>query len=388
MADASGPGEPGPGRGGTPPGAGSAGASAGVSAGASTGVSTGVSADRVEQLLLGHAPHLTRIEVSERAGVPLELARELWRLLGFAETADDDVAFTEADVEALRLSAELTGLGVLGQDSQAALVRTWGRSFARLAEWQTTLLARVAAEHAAGEAGADGDPADPADPAGTVEAMAALVAEVLPRVEQLQTYAWKRHLAGASSRLLALSDQAASAGPDAPGETVLPQAVCFVDIVGFTSRSKSLREAELVAWIEEFEHVSSSVVVERGGRVIKNIGDEVLLVADDVATAAEIALEMLRRGDDPDDGFPAVRAGVAYGDVVLRLGDVLGPTVNIAARLTSLARPGTVLVDERAHERLVALDAERDRASYAFRRPQRASVKGYSRLQPWVLRRA
>lgn len=377
MAEASGPGEPGPGRGGTPPGAGSAGAPAGVSA--------GVSADRVEQLLLGHAPHLTRIEVSERAGVPLELARELWRLLGFAETADDDVAFTEADVEALRLSAELTGLGVLGQDSQAALVRTWGRSFARLAEWQTTLLARVAAEHAAGEAGADGDPADPA---GTVEAMAALVAEVLPRVEQLQAYAWKRHLAGASSRLLALSDQAASAGPDAPGETVLPQAVCFVDIVGFTSRSKSLREAELVAWIEEFEHISSSVVVERGGRVIKNIGDEVLLVADDVATAAEIALEMLRRGDDPDDGFPAVRAGVAYGDVVLRLGDVLGPTVNIAARLTSLARPGTVLVDERAHERLVALDAERDRAAYTFRRPQRASVKGYSRLQPWVLRRA
>lgn len=381
MAQASGPEGPGPGRGGTPPGDGPAGAPAGVS----TGVSAGVSADRVEQLLLGHAPHLTRIEVSERAGVPLELARELWRLLGFAETADDDVAFTEADVEALRLSAELTGLGVLGQDSQAALVRTWGRSFARLAEWQTTLLARVAAEHAAGEAGADGDPADPA---GTVEAMAALVAEVLPRVEQLQTYAWKRHLAGASSRLLALSDQAASAGPDAPGETVLPQAVCFVDIVGFTSRSKSLREAELVAWIEEFEHVSSSVVVERGGRVIKNIGDEVLLVADDVATAAEIALEMLRRGDDPDDGFPAVRAGVAYGDVVLRLGDVLGPTVNIAARLTSLARPGTVLVDERAHERLVALDAERDRASYAFRRPQRASVKGYSRLQPWVLRRA
>ncbi len=342
----------------------------------------GVSADRVEELLLGHAPHLTRIEVSDRAGVPLELARELWRLLGFAETADEDVAFTEADVEALRLSAELTGLGVLGQDSQAALVRTWGRSFARLAEWQTTLLARVAAEHAAGEVGDDG--AD--DPAATVEAMAALVGEVLPRVEQLQTYAWKRHLAGASSRLLALSDQAAGAG--APGETVLPQAVCFVDIVGFTSRSKSLREAELVAWIEEFEHVSSSVVVERGGRVIKNIGDEVLLVADDVATAAEVALEMLRRGDDPDDGFPAVRAGVAYGDVVLRLGDVLGPTVNIAARLTSLARPGTVLVDERAHERLAALDAQGDQAAYRFRRPQRASVKGYSRLQPWVLRRA
>ncbi len=340
----------------------------------------GVSADRVEELLLGSSPHLTRREVSERAGVPLELARELWRLLGFAETADDDVAFTEADVEALRLSAELTGLGVLAADSQAALVRTWGRSFARLAEWQTTLLARVAAAHAGGP---DGEPDD------TVETMAALTAEVLPRLEQLQSYAWKRHLAAASSRLLALSGETGAPGQDGqPGEAVLPQAVCFVDIVGFTSRSKSLREGELVAWIEGFEHVSSSIVVEHGGRVIKNIGDEVLLVADDAATAAEIALEMLRRGEDPDDAFPAVRAGIAYGDVVLRLGDVLGPTVNIAARLTSLARPGTVLVDEGAHERLAALDAERDQAAYTFRRPQRASVKGYSRLQPWVLRRA
>ena len=333
----------------------------------------GVSASRVEELLLGEAPHLTRLEVSEQAGVPLELARELWRLLGFAETADDDVAFTGADVEALRLSAELTGLGILGEDSQAALVRTWGRSFARLAEWQTTLLARVAAARA--EAGED-------DP---VAALAGLTAEVLPRVEQLQAYAWKRHLAGASSRLLG------AAGSDAPSEGTagagVAQAVCFVDIVGFTSRSKALREDELVTWIEGFEHVSSSIVVDHGGRVIKNIGDEVLLVTDDAGAAAEIALEMTARGADPDDDFPEVRAGLAYGDVVLRLGDVLGPTVNIAARLTSLARPGTVLLDEGAHERLTALDAGREQAAYRLRRVHRASVKGYSRLQPWVLRR-
>ena len=61
---------------------------------------------------------------------------------------------------------------------------------------------------------------------------------------------------------------------------------------------------------------------------------------------------MTARGSDPDDEFPEVRAGVAYGDVVSRLGDVFGPTVNVASRLTSIARPGSVLIDQGAHDAL------------------------------------
>ncbi len=117
-------------------------------------------------------------------------------------------------------------------------------------------------------------------------------------------------------------------------------AVCFVDIVGYTSRSKGLDEAELVSWLECFEDAATGLVVDHGGRIIKTIGDEVLFVADRAADAAEAALLMTERGADEDDDFPAVRAGLAYGDVVSRLGDVFGPTVNIASRLTSVARPG------------------------------------------------
>lgn len=302
------------------------------------------------------------MEVAAAAGVPLEVARELWRLLGFPATADDDPAFTSADVEALRLAADLVRLGILSEDSQAALVRTWGRSFARMAEWQTTLLARVAA-------------ADPdADP---VEQLEVLTGEVLPRVERLQSYVWRRHLAGAAGRLLA------GTTTDTTGATsgTTPQAVCFCDIVGFTSRSRSMRDAELVAWIETFEARTTEVVVDHGGRVIKNIGDEVLLVADDPAAAARIALTLVAMGADEEDPFPAVRAGIAYGDVVTRLGDVLGPTVNIAARLTGVARDGTVLVDDGMHDRL---DGD---PQWSLRRVPRTSVKGYSSLRPWALRR-
>jgi adenylate cyclase len=296
----------------------------------------------LEPLLLGGPPTLTRVEVAERAAVPLELAEQLWRLLGFPRTRDDDVAFTDTDVEALRQARELMELGVLGADSQEALVRTWGRSYARLAEWQAALLADI----------------DPDDE---------LAGQALPRVEALQSYTWRRHLASAAARVGALQEG-----------TTTAMAVGFVDIVGYTSRSKHLDERELVGWLEHFEAEVTGLVVDHGGRIIKTIGDEVLFVADRARDAAEVALLMTER----EEPFPEVRVGIAYGDVVSRLGDVFGPTVNIASRLTGVARPGTVLVDRGCHEEL-----EGDPA-YAFRVLRRTSVKGYARLQPYVLRRA
>lgn len=349
----------------------------------------------MEAFLLGGAPSLTRVEVADRAGVPLELAQELWRLLGFAHQTDDAVAFTASDVHALELTADLMRIGILGEDSQAALVRTWGRSYARLAEWQTSLLAGLAVE------GPDPD-----------VRMAELAAGVLPRVEALQSYVWRRHLASAASRLLSVESTGAS-------ETDM--AVCFVDIVGYTTQSKNLAEGELVAWIERFEQEATGIAVDHGGRVIKTIGDEILVTADDPHAAARIALLLVERGLDEDDPFPAVCAGVSYGPVVSRLGDVYGPTVNIAARLTSVARPGTVVVDRGLHDALApragAPPAEEDAAvgadlpgeapsdpavrgpddpadgqdadlaSYRLKRLRRVSVKGYTRLEAWSLRR-
>ena len=354
--------------------------------------------ETIEAFLLGGPPTLTQGEVAERADVPLELAQELWRQLGFAHNTDDAVAFADSDVEALRLTADLLRMGILGPESQAALVRTWGRSFARLAEWQVSLLAGLAV------AGPDPE-----------MRLAELAAGVLPRVEALQSYVWRRHLSSAASRLLT------TGSPSNPERTM---AVCFVDIVGYTTRSKSLEEDALVEWIEGFEQIATGTVVDHGGRVIKTIGDEILFTTDDTSAAAEIALALTERGLDEDDPFPAVRAGIAYGLVVNRLGDVFGPTVNIAARLTSVARPGTVVLDHGAYAALsgtaddpddreaaddgtgaepecpaaasdgaVAEESTDEESTgaglpaYRFRRLRRVSVKGYTRLEAWRLKR-
>ena len=120
-------------------------------------------------------------------------------------------------------------------------------------------------------------------------------------------------------------------------------AVGFADLVGFTSLTRELDDSRLGALVEGFESMASDVVASVGARLVKTIGDEVLFVADDAATAAEVALNC--RAAARARGAPDLRVGLASGTVLSRLGDVYGEPVNIAARLTSIARPGSVLVD-------------------------------------------
>ncbi|WP_246087889.1 adenylate/guanylate cyclase domain-containing protein [Nocardioides albertanoniae] len=285
----------------------------------------------------------------------MDVAEDLWHHLGFPHTGEDEVAFTDADVEALRMTEELVRLGVLSEDRRAALVRTWGRSYARLAEWQTSLLAEVARDRGGDE----------------VEDLVGLAGQVLPLVESLQDYVWRRHLVSAARRMLTVADS-----------TAVPLAVGFVDIVGYTARSKRLSDKELVDWVEEFEDTCSGVVVENGGRIIKYLGDGVFFTFEDVEAAARTALELAALGDDDENAFPNVRAGIAFGDVVLRLGDAFGPTVNIAARLTTLARPSSVVIDQSSATVLDGLEG------FETQKMRRASVKGYSRLHAFRLRAA
>ena len=144
------------------------------------------------------------------------------------------------------MTRELIELGILSEERQEGLVRTWGRSFARLAEWQVALLADIAVE-----AGID-------EPSGLLE----LADEVMPKVEELQSFVWRRHLATAAARMLAVAS-------DDDGATRL--AVCFVDIVGYTAQSRGLEGSQLVAWVEQFEQETTLLVVDHGGQVVKTV---------------------------------------------------------------------------------------------------------------------
>ena len=118
--------------------------------------------------------------------------------------------------------------------------------------------------------------------------------------------------------------------------------VGFIDLVGSTALAERLSTREFGAVLTEFENLTADTITAAGGRVIKLIGDEVLYTAGNEQTACEIALDLITQlAEHPR--VPAVRAGVARGDVLLRDGDVFGPVVNLAARAVKLAGPSELL---------------------------------------------
>ncbi len=296
-------------------------------------------------------------EVARAAGVELEDARRLWQALGFAPVANDERLFTRADVEILRTARMLIEQQEADPAVLVQLARVTGQSLARVADAQLTASLERLERLRAPEAPAD--------------AFAALVQRVealAPSLQQFLGYVWRRHL------LAALLRQAVP-------EAGRVQAVGFTDLVGFTSMSQALDTRELAAIVDRFEAIAYEQIPERGGRVVKTIGDEVMFAADDAAVAAEIALGLVE-GHAREPGLPDSRAGVAIGPILAWEGDLFGPTVNLASRLVNLARPGTVLVGEDLGEQL------RDHAGFALHHLRPVRLQGIGRVRPWVLRRA
>ena len=121
--------------------------------------------------------------------------------------------------------------------------------------------------------------------------------------------------------------------------------VGFADLSRFTSLSNGLDDNSLGALVENFETRCADIVTAHGGRVIKTLGDAVLFVTDNPREGTRTALDLVKQIAMRSE-LPNVCVGLATGSVVSRLGDVYGPPVNLAARLSHVARSNRVLVDD------------------------------------------
>ena len=317
--------------------------------------------EALEEVVLGAPRRYTRLELADKAGLDPDEGKRLWRSLGFPEVEDDDVVFNDRDIAAVRIMSSLTDAGVLEPEVREAVARAVAQSMSRLAEWQIGILKRLI--EAQGE---DLTPTQALQVAGSV----------LPALEELQTYVWRRHLAASIGRMLVATGES-DAGEDDTENLV----VGFADMVGFTRTTRRRSTAELSEMIERFGSCTTDVIADGHGRIIKTVGDEVLFVADRIADGAAIALALQDRVR-VEPSLPELRIGLAAGPVLVRYGDVYGEVVNIAARLTSHAHPDSVLVD-----REVA-DALADDARYEVRPLRPLTVRGYRHLHPWLLDRA
>ena len=172
---------------------------------------------------------------------------------------------------------------------------------------------------------------------GRLEAALDLAQAAAPGFEHLVIYAWRRHLAAAAARVEALG---------AADEELLSytMTVGFADLSRFTTLSNALDDSSLATLVENFENRVTDIITSHGGRVIKALGDAVLFVCDDPQQGTRMSLDIVSQIWSRKE-LPDVRVGLATGSVISRMGDVYGPPVNLAARLSHVARSNRVLVD-------------------------------------------
>jgi adenylate cyclase len=317
----------------------------------------------LEQHVLGEPRVFNAAELAAETGVDLEQARRLWRALGFPEHGGAR-AFTRSDAQALSTLVGLVDSGLIDFDLAVHLTRAVGQTMARLSDWEVSALLTRVLELAHDRSG-DGED--------RLAIGLRMIEEFSEPFEALLVYVWRRHLAAAVAR-----QEALGAREEDLHTTRLT--VGFADIVQFTALSNQLSQERIGDVVELFEARCADVVAAMRGRVIKSIGDSVLFVHEDPIAAYEIA-EGIISVVGRDARMPDVRVGLASGLVVQRLGDVFGPPVNMAARLTGVARRNRVIVDAETAE-LLPTD------QFETRRLAARPVRGFGLVEPVAVRRS
>lgn len=315
----------------------------------------------LERQILGSEPRLTADDVAVASGFSIEQIRQLWRALGFPD-AGTMAAFTDADLRALAIIGRVMDSGALDEETVMRMTRAAGQTVARLADWEVTTMTHRVEEIEAG----------PDATGSRLITGERLMAEVGPAFEELLLYTWRRHLHAAVQRVEAL-------GASHQDLHATELTIGFADLVGFSAYSNELSQAEIGTLVEEFESRCLDAVAGRRGRVIKTLGDSVLFVCERPDRAYDVASEILLQIHDAGD-LPDVRIGLATGPVVMRMGDVFGPAVNLAARMTSVARRNRVITDQRTADLL-----PRDEFETRVLPPR--PLRGFGEVAPVAVRR-
>ena len=267
---------------------------------------------------------LTPRAVAEQGRFDLEAMAAVWRASGFPAFDPDEPLLTPADVDTFR--AFVDGTELFGEDALLQFTRVMGAALASIADaamasFGLNLVASLA------ESGAS--------ELEYARATANATGALLEGVPQAMATMFLHHVETAVQRFTMTRT--------GPGAEVAQLAVGFLDLEGSTSLMQQLSARDAGVAISDFEGRAAAEIAERGGRLVKTLGDEVMFVTTDAAAACEVALELC----DYVTAHPVLlglRGGLAAGECVRGYGDYYGPVVTVAARAVKRAAPGTVLV--------------------------------------------
>ena len=301
-----------------------------------------------ERAVAGDARYSMR-EVSERTGTSMELLAALRRAHGVPVPDPDAKVFHDADLEAARLAQVFAARG-LSDAQMIDITRVLGRGLAQAGEAMRSLVLELVLEPGATELE-------------LAQRYATAVESFMPLVGPMMEQMTRLHLRHAvRTEVISAAERRAGALPGAREVTV-----AFADLVGFTRLGEELPPEELGRVADRLERLTGEVLAPPV-RLVKTIGDAVMLVSPEPEPVVAVALDLLEASDAEGDGFPQLRVGLAAGAALNRAGDWYGRPVNVASRVTQIARPGSVLATREVR------DAAPDR--YRWSSAGARSIKG------------
>lgn len=198
-----------------------------------------------------------------------------------------------------------------------------------------------------------------AHPIGTAEPIDVLVRFLQRSIERQPSFL-------RSLGLNAIELLSAASAEDGDERTEQPVAVVFTDLEGFTGFTARYGDEAALGLIEEHHAAVGPVVRRRGGRVVKRLGDGLMLAFPEAPAAVLAALELVDTAPEP----LRLRAGVHWGEAAVTRDDLIGHTVNLAARVAEVAKGGQVLV---SHD---AVEAAGELRGVEWSRARRKAFKG------------
>ena len=307
---------------------------------------------------LGEARRYSARQIADETGLDFEFLTRQWQALGLPVRPEDDIAYSDRDLEAAHRLKQFLDAG-LPEDGVIEMGRVLGQSMARVAEASRFLLGTAVLKPDATEY-------DIASQANYARPLVDLMEPTLAYVFGMQLLEQVRH---------EVFDQSArERGPIGSRQV----AVCFADIVGWTELSEEA-EDQTIGSVADRLSAMTSELLRPPVRVVKMIGDAAMLVSPDEGALVELALDLVDAAQT-DATFPEMRAGIASGMALSRWGDWYGRPVNLASRVCSRARPGSVLVTREVRDAC-------EEADYRFSQAGEKRLKGIGSVPLWRVRR-
>jgi adenylate cyclase len=268
----------------------------------------------------------TAAEVAELSGVEVQFLTAARRAMGLPIPEPDEPVYTEAELESARRTLVAREAGISDEEI-LELLRVLGRGLSQAAEAMRALPLKLVLEPGMSErelASRYGEAA----------------AQLYPMVDPLISNVLALHLRhSAQSELISAMERS---GGRLPGSREV--AVCFADLVGFTRLGEEVEPEELGHLAARLEALAAEAA-ESPVKLVKTIGDAAMLASPEPEPLLDAALELIDAANAEGEDFPQLRAGAAIGLALPRAGDWFGHPVNLASRITAIARPGSVLVE-------------------------------------------